>query len=1000
MTDLKENLQEDTHQLKPVADTLFDYLHDVIYKPLNASLNIEALPKSFRDVGKGLQYLNHSMSETRNFAKELSKGNLDFSTPPSSNEISSSLKSLHASLRHLTWQTQQVAQGDYNQRVNFMGDFSSAFNNMVDQLEKRWRISLDEKNTLEMYIQLILENCPNPILLFSKEGKLIYLSNSFSQYYKTVNKDELLGSKVQDLFSPIVDEESLDKINSLFKDVMKNEHIAEAELKIHFGSPESSSYFNMQVTPMLDRKGISTGLIVFLRNIQESIKARLAAERAKELAEEASRAKSDFIARVSHEFRTPMNTIFGMSEIVLRENISHSAAEHIRSIKQAAGSLLSIINDILDFSKIEAGNLEIFPFAYSFSSLVNDIINISKIKIYESNLQFAVNIDSRIPDKLFGDQIRIRQILQNILSNAAKYTDNGFVALSIGIASIKDNTVCLKIQVTDSGQGIKKENLEQIFTGFTRLDIEKNTTIEGTGLGLAITQRLVHAMNGEIHVDSEYGKGSVFTAVIPQKILDPGKITQVIDSRKKSVLVYEPRPVLADSIVQTLDNLGVNRKLVSNTSDFLTNFESDDYFYVIISSAVFKEIHSSITIKKSKLNIAVITEFNEVIAEENIIVIHVPFFSISVADFLNHNFDNSYGKGRIHSEVGFTAPEASLLIVDDTEINLEIAEGLIKPYQIKTVSVLSGLEAIEKIKNSHFDLVLLDHMMPEMDGTETAAQIRALGDKNPYYKNVPVIVFTANTEFGISEIMREHGFDDFLSKPISISKLDTLLQKWIPKEKQQKNDSQPEAAKECSEITTQMVINGLNIKKGISMTGGDINRYFKILSLFYKDSFSKITEIQNCIETRNFKLYIILVHALKSATAIIGADTLSQAAKSLESAGKANDWAFIYANNNTFLDDIKTLLKNVKIFLEKHSEQKQNASVDINLLKSSLIKLKIGFKNLDPGEINNAVDILQNFTESKEMGETINKIIENKFTGEYDEAIVKIDTLLDSLGKE
>jgi len=247
----------------PVANILFSYIRDIIYRPSKASLDIETLPESFRDFGKGLLYLNSCIDETRSLAMELSRGNLDCKLPPPTNEIASYLKTLHSSLKHLTWQAQQIARGDYHQRVSFMGDFSEAFNNMIGQLDQRRKIVVEEKNRLEMYVHLIIENCPNPILLFDSDGKLIYASNSWHQYCKLFEGSNILGKRIHELFEQIISEQSLREIERLYEGAITDEHMYETQLEMDFGEPESRGFYKIQMTPMTDKKGNVAGIIVF-----------------------------------------------------------------------------------------------------------------------------------------------------------------------------------------------------------------------------------------------------------------------------------------------------------------------------------------------------------------------------------------------------------------------------------------------------------------------------------------------------------------------------------------------------------------------------------------------------------------------------------------------------------------------------------------------------------------------------------------------------------------
>ena len=924
-----EILEEKSDPLKPIAKILFEYLRDIIYKPSSASLDIGRLPEVFGDLGKGLLYLGSIVSETRDFAKELAMGNLNCTPPPSTNEIASSLKMLHSSLRHLTWQTQQVAKGDYNQRVDFMGDFSLAFNNMVELLEKKQKIILDEKAKLEMYVSLILVNCPNPILLFDSKGKLAYVSDSFFRYCKIFERDEVLGYGIHELFVPLVSGEALSEIEHLYRSAIIEERMFETEQEINFDNSGISNHFQIQITPMPDTDGSIAGIIMFLLDMTESIQARLNAEHARELAEQSSRSKSSFLARMSHEIRTPMNAILGMAELALREEVPPLVEEHIRTIKQAGMNLLSIINDILDFSKIEAGKLEIVPVDYSFSSLVHDVINIIKTRVLESRLRFVVDIDSNIPDKLTGDAIRIRQVLLNLLSNAVKYTEKGFVALSIRKVIINDDVVKITAEIADSGKGIRQEEQWKLFSEFSRFDSEKNFNVEGTGLGLSICKSLITAMGGEIDVYSEYGTGSTFMVSLPQKIRDSKKMATVLNPEKKNVLIYERRQAYSDSIVNTMTNLGVNCRAVNTASDYHDCLVSGNYNFVLLASPLYEEVKKKYagfeekgTNVNTEVKFAVITGFGETIEDRNICTINMPIFSLPIASFLNGTSDRYTDSSVIVEGIKFVAPEAKVLVVDDINTNLIVVEGLLLPYNMQVKLCKSGIEAIEEIKAAHYDLVLMDNMMPEMDGTEAMLQIRAMGVEDPYYKSVPIVALTADAIIGTKERLIKNGFDDFLTKPIDTTQLNAVIERWIPKEKQStiKQESRVNTAAEVNEIKNEIIIDGLNIKKAITIVSGSNEKFKKMLAVFCKDGNDKISEIKVCLENGNIPLYTIHVHALKSASAFIGAESISMTAAALEDAGKKGNIEFIRSNNDAFITDLEALLKKICATLSREAE--------------------------------------------------------------------------------
>ena len=531
-------------------------------------------------------------------------------------------------------------------------------------------------------------------------------------------------------------------------------------------------YCKMLLKVVKDKYNDIVSKVITISDITELLKAI-------DKADTANRTKSEFLAKMSHEIRTPMNAIIGMTELALRSNDLNEAREHILTVKQSSGNLLSIINDILDFSKIESGKMDIIQEQYSFSSLINDVISIIRMKVIDSQIHFIVNVDSNIPNKLIGDEIRIRQILINILSNAVKYTEKGFVSFTVNKESPGKDSVNLIMAIRDSGVGIKHDNLQKLFAEYIQFDIGKNKNVEGTGLGLAITHNLVKAMGGKIEVSSEYGKGSDFTVMLPQKIISDKPSAAVDNPHEKKVIVYEQRELYANSIMNALDNLGVNFTLVSEDSYLLDKMAGAEHAFLFISYALYKKNMEAMARIESNSKIVVLTDFGETVPDKNMSFLAMPVYSISIANILNGISDSfSYSENN-EFIAGFTAPEAQVLIVDDIITNLKVAKGLLAPYRMQVDLCKSGEMAIEAVKANSYDLVFMDHLMPEMDGIETTKQIRA------FEARIPIVALTANAVSGTREMFLENGFNDFLSKPIDIIQLNAILERWIPKEKQQ-----------------------------------------------------------------------------------------------------------------------------------------------------------------------------------------------------------------------
>jgi len=720
------------------------------------------------------------------------------------------------------------------------------------------------------------------------------------------------------------------------------------------------------------------GLLNPLYKIMEDLKA-------------ASNAKSEFLAKMSHEIRTPMNAIIGMAELALRENMNDSVHEHIVTIKQASTNLLSIINDILDFSKIESGKLEIIPGNYQFSSLVHDVISIIKMKVVDSNLSFVVNIDCKIPNSLFGDETRIRQILLNVLSNAAKYTKKGFVSFSVS-GEITEDMALLTIDVTDSGSGIKQEDLEKLFGEFVQIDLASRKNVEGTGLGLAITKRLVNAMGGDISVQSEYGQGSTFTITISQKICSPEPLASVEKPEEINVLVYEHNEIYADSIVCTVDNFGVECERAENDEDLREKLKSKDYTFLFVSYYLLENAKAIMEELKPKAKIVVLTEFGNATADMNLNVLAMPVYSISVANILNGTSDNFSYSTNESITARFIAPKAKILIVDDIDTNLKVANGLMLPYKMQIDLCTSGIEAIEMVKANSYDLVFMDHMMPEMDGIEATKLIRKT------HANLPIIALTANAVSGTKEMFLSNGFNDFLSKPIDTIKLNSILEKWLSKEKQEKATETAHKIPGIDESSyVKIKIDGIDVNKGIAMVGGTLELYMQTLEAFHKDGFKKIKEIKECLETDNFSLYTTYVHALKSASASIGALDLSEIAKSLEMAGNREDFTYIKLHNAQFLIALETLLNNINKVLLANKKDEQESSVDFEILKSRLNKLREAIDIFDSDVIEEAANSLQAFTQAADVGDSVENILQKILFGEHEEAVAMIDALMEKI---
>ncbi|MCR4746556.1 MAG: response regulator [Lachnospiraceae bacterium] len=494
-------------------------------------------------------------------------------------------------------------------------------------------------------------------------------------------------------------------------------------------------------------------------------------------------AKSAFLSNMSHEIRTPINAVLGMNEMILRESNDENIREYANNIQSAGGALLSLVNDILDTSKIEAGKMEIIPVEYSLSSLLNDVIVMTRPRTDKKDLFIDVKVDENIPDLLLGDEIRIRQVLLNIFSNAAKYTEEGGVYFTVKESERKDDSITIDFSIRDTGIGIKEEDLSKLFSPFERIEEKRNRTIEGTGLGMNIVMNLLHMMDTNLIVDSVYGEGSDFHFSLKQKIVNEEPIGNFEErARIKNDTQIESRP--------------------------------------------------------------------------------------------------------------FIAPGAKILVVDDTRMNLKVVQSLLKRTAIQVDTADSGEESIVLAKTNHYDIIFMDHRMPQMDGSEAMKKIRELPDDVNKNKNTPIIVLTANAVAGAKEGFLEEGFDDYLSKPVKSETLEYMILCYLDKELIIEGAYSEDESGISKDVQNRFkpyhAVEGLNIAEGIR-NSGNADIYEEVLKEFVESAEERMSIMIKDAMEEDIRDFTIRVHSLKSSARLVGAIDLSERAEKLEKLGNDNN---------------------------------------------------------------------------------------------------------------
>jgi signal transduction histidine kinase/CheY-like chemotaxis protein len=526
------------------------------------------------------------------------------------------------------------------------------------------RIIEEKKSELEMYMNLLLENCPDIIMLFNKDGKIAYCTESFLKIAGIAGFGMIADWYYRDILRKYTPQVFVDKAEVIYRQTADNNKTIPVTLHqtIDFSGQGNPMDYTIQISPMKDENGNNLGAIFLFYDVTELLEARKEAEKA-------NKAKSDFLAMVSHEIRTPLNAIIGISAMLNNTDLTGEQQNYLKKIHNSSNILLGLINDILDFSKIEAGKLELVNEYFSLNHQLEHLNEVFEFLFAEKGLSFRCVFSENLPKVIYGDEKRIGQILTNILNNAYKYTRQGGVVFRVDAlpaeADLPENSappgaVTLRFIVEDTGIGIKEEAIPRLFSAFEQLDLVRNKQVQGTGLGLAITKQLCNLMDGTITVTSVYNKGSAFSIALPVK------------TGKPEELPVEEFPAIS-----------------------------------------------------------------------------------------------------------FTAPEAKVLLVDDIDINLEIASFMLNSFDIVPDTAKNGSESIEKAKKKDYNLVLMDHMMPEMDGVEAVKLIRHLGGHNA---TIPIIALTANAVSGAKEMFLKNGFNGLLSKPIDAKTLAETLARWLPKE--------------------------------------------------------------------------------------------------------------------------------------------------------------------------------------------------------------------------
>ena len=717
-------------------------------------------------------------------------------------------------------------------------------------------------DTIQIASENVFDYSDKGIIVTSNSKRLVYANAKAYELFEQLNNDYDANFFVGEMFEDV--EKDID--------VKKNYNIDDGIYE--------ATFMDLQQSTGSQNRGTS-GYMAFVVDKTKEYLDMQERERLREEAENANMAKTAFLAKMSHEIRTPMNGIMGFADLALGNNIDEETTEYLKYIKSSAVSLLSIINDVLDISKIESGKLEIIEVEYDPKSMFADLAVLIKTQADIKNLEIVTSFSEKMPKRIVGDSIRLREIITNMLSNAVKYTEKGTITFSVDVSNASDGVV-FEVHVIDTGIGIRKENIDTIFDSFEQADTEKNYYVEGTGLGLSIAKQLAEMMGGSLSVTSEYGKGSDFKLLMPQKYVEENQKNENEKKSDESNLLYD------------------------------SNYEMKVY-------------------------------------------------------------------------------NVNALIVDDNDINLKVEKGILNNYGINADLSTSGKDCLEKVQYKKYDIIFLDHMMPEMDGVEVFNEIRSDAAK---YNQCPIILVTANAILGVKQDMINLGFDGFISKPIDIKQLEAELLRNLPNDKVEITVAEEKKQEKASgkAFREMFMQEGINVDEGLKYCGR-MSDYLDILSIVEETADGKLARLYKYFEEKDWKNYTILVHSIKSGLANIGAIKVSDMARELEMAGKSDDIDYILKHHNIFLEEYTNIINTVKnrkkhlgkdMFenLEKEKASSKYNVIEIELWNEYLAKLDYHINELETEEACDIVDEMLGYNVSDEV-ENLLLELKNQL-GDYD----------------
>ena len=896
---------------------------------------------------------------------------------------------MQAELEDLRSQNNQLKRK--NTRLERDNRFLSLMNDNAERLRK---FNESEKRLQYLYNKLLLEHCPNMILLFSEKMHFVIGTRLCMDVLGFTDERELNDLPIDQVFGRAVNADWVIAFSELCQEMLLDMEPRAYSDNIPYLNGKTISA-QITITPILEYgSNEARGFIMVINDITELT-------RAKERAEEASNTKSTFLANMSHEIRTPMNAIKGLSELLLMTRLDNQQREYSKNIISAANSLLKIINDVLDFSKIDSNNMDIVDEVYDAASFFGDVVGMANLRISENDLRFFTNISPSIPSRLRGDETRTKQLLLNLFTHACLLTEQGQIAFSAD-CTIQNDTVTLNFQIKDTSSGLAPEELEVLRQTLYSTDAILCQDV-GTALGLSISRQLAQMMNGDITIESEPGVGTVYTMWITQKLESSSVIAQVENPEQKNVLLVDTG-TSGEYAANMLRQLFVTFDSCDDEDSLSKLVKNGGYTHCLYSDSFaggWIDKHISMVNQCNMLALRDFKQASQQVTTPGLNILYEPLLITELAHLLNTSVQTDFSALQVAvNRTKFKAQDTNILLVDDNEINLMVGNELLTHYGAEVTEAESGFDAIEKCKQTKYDIIFMDHMMPGMDGLEATEVIRNTDNINAV---TPIIALTANAVSGMKEIFIAGGMNDFISKPIDMRELDRVLLTWLPQENivLDESDFQSEGSKEYSPQVLSMAEAlekmGIHAIDAVDSLDGNEKIYFSVLQTFSRDLQNKTGLIKKLYENALVKDFTTEVHGMKSALANIGAKDLSLLSRNLEIASREGDMSYCDKNVGGFLDALSEMEKALGQLLQSLEPVRvvgNRPEGDNNELCSTLETVRTLIDDLEGDEAVEKLETLTECTYGDENDVMIPQIITMLETFSYDNAIVVLQDIL------